>query len=182
MSRKKEKGRIGGPFVPVLKEMLSCPAWKTMEPSSRLLYIALKGRYGIEIKNNGRIYLPVRIAAEETGLSFNTILRCFQEFRHYGFIVMTAGGCLGLDGHGKAPHWRLTELGYMKDEPTKDYLRWDGVLFETPKNRIPTQPLSQGDSTTASLVTQPLSQLEAKVTPTTASYRRGGPTHLRHLG
>jgi hypothetical protein len=47
MSRKKDKGRIGGPFVPVLKEMLSCPAWKTMEPTSRLLYIALKGRYGM---------------------------------------------------------------------------------------------------------------------------------------
>jgi DeoR-like helix-turn-helix domain len=142
MNRKKDKGRIGGPFVPLLKETLACPAWKALGPSSRLVYVALKGRYGIEIKNNGRVYLSVRMAMEETGLSFNTIRRGFLELQHYGFIVMTRGGFLGLDGHGKATHWRLTELGYMSDPPTKDYLRWDGVIFESRKNRIPTQPVS----------------------------------------
>jgi len=38
-------------------------------------------------------------------------------------------GYLGLDGKGKAPHWRLTEYGYMKDMPTRDFLRWDGTKF-----------------------------------------------------
>ena len=38
--------------------------------------------------------------------------------------------CLGIDGKGKAPHWRLTELGYMRDLPTKDFLRWDGTRFK----------------------------------------------------
>jgi hypothetical protein len=164
MSRKKDKGRIGGPFVPLLKETLNCAAWKAMEPSSRLLYIALKGRYGIDAKNNGKLYMSVRIAMEEIGLAFNTICRGFQELQHYGFAVMTEGGCLGVDGKGKSPHWRLTELGYMHDQPTKDYLRWDGVLFGKSKNRIPTQPLSHPDSLTESPPTQPLSQSGAEVT------------------
>ena len=50
--------------------------------------------------------------------------------QHYGFIVMTEAGCLGLNGRGKAPHWRLTELGYMTDPPTRDFLKWDGTLFQ----------------------------------------------------
>jgi hypothetical protein len=30
---------------------------------------------------------------------------------------------------GRAPHWRLTEVGYMKEQPTKDFLKWDGTPF-----------------------------------------------------
>lgn len=136
MSRKqKEKGRIGGVFVPVLKEMLACKAWLNMNAIARLLYIALKARYGFEIKNNGRIYLSIRMAMKETGFSYNAVRRGFLELEHYGFIVNTARGCLGSDGHGKAPHWRLTELGHKNEPPTKDYLRWDGVLYEAPKRR-----------------------------------------------
>jgi len=163
MSRKKDKGRIGGPFVPVLKEMLGCAAWKALEPSSRLLYIALKGRYGIEAKNNGKLYMSVRIAAEEIGINKDTAGRGFQELQHYGFAVMTEGGCLGVDGKGKAPHWRLTELGYLHDPPTKDYLKWDGVLFDAEKNRIPSEPLGQGVRLTRTVVSEPLGQLEPEV-------------------
>jgi hypothetical protein len=162
--RHKDKGRIGGPFVPLLKETLASDAWRTMEPSSRLVYIALKARYGIELKNNGRIYLSARTAALEIGISFNTARRAFHELLHYGFIVMTAPGFLGVNGRGKAPHWRLTELGYMNDPPTKDFLRWDGVLFTAPKNRIPTQPLRHPDATTASPLTQPLRHSAGEVT------------------
>ena len=42
---------------------------------------------------------------------------------------MTEPGCLGVEGKGKAPHWRLTELGYMRDPPTQDFLRWNGEPF-----------------------------------------------------
>ena len=43
------------------------------------------------------------------GSGFDEIGRWFRELQHYGFIVMTKLGCLGLDGKGKSPHWRLTE-------------------------------------------------------------------------
>jgi len=33
----------------------------------------------------------------------------------------------------KAPHWRLTELGCMAEPPTRDFMRWDGIVFQEQK-------------------------------------------------
>jgi DNA-binding HxlR family transcriptional regulator len=77
--------------------------------------------------------LSARDGAEDTGFSKNAISRALRELQHYGFIVMTKGGCLGVEGKGVAPHWRLTELSYMLDPPTRDFLKWDGEMFQTPK-------------------------------------------------
>lgn len=126
--RNQDKGRLP-PFVPLLKDTINSDAWRTTSPSSRVLYIALKQRYNSNFRNNGKIYLSARMAAKDTGLSKNTAARCFHELMHYGFIAMTVSGCLGVDGKGKAPHWRLTELGYMTDPPTRDFLHWNGELF-----------------------------------------------------
>jgi hypothetical protein len=131
---KKDKGRIAGPFVPMLVATMKSPAWKAMSANARVVYIALKSKYGIEAKNNGRIYLSARDGTEETGLGKNVIARALREVQYYGFIAMTEPGCLGLDGRGKAPHWRLTELGYMTDPPTRDFMRWDGVIFHEQKS------------------------------------------------
>ena len=134
MSRRKDKGRIEGPFVPMLIDTMASPAWKAMSPYARVVYVALRSRYGHKIRNNGRIYLSTRDGAEETGFHKDTIVRSLRELAHYGFIVMTEPGCLGVEGRGKAPHWRLTELGYMHDPPTKDFLKWDGELFHEQKS------------------------------------------------
>jgi hypothetical protein len=137
MSRKhKDKGKIEGPFVPLLVETLKSKAWRCMSPYARLLHIALKSRYSFKLKNNGRIYLATRAAAEETGLNRKTVTRAFYELVHYGFIIMTEHGCLGVNGRGKAPHWRLTELGYMNDPPTRNFMSWDGVVFEHTKKPV----------------------------------------------
>jgi len=109
MSRNnKDKGRIGGQFVPLLHEMMDCPAYMAMSHGAKCLYHALKRR--VPRANN-----------------------------YYGFIVLAAHGSLGVDGKGKAPHWRLTELGHVAGSgtefPSKEYLRWDGVLFEAKQYR-----------------------------------------------
>src|SRR5262249_11836432 len=64
------------------------------------------------------------------------IAEWYRELEHYGFIVLHRYGALGVDGKGKAPQWRLTELGVAatSELPTRDFLRWDGVVFE-PKPR-----------------------------------------------
>jgi hypothetical protein len=130
MSRRyKDKGRIEGQFVPLLVSTLKCPAWRALSHGARSLYVALKSRYGFDFKNNGKIFLSTRDAAEELGSNREAVQRWFRELEFYGFIVKTAGGCLGVDGNGKAPRWRLTELGYMADPPTKDFLRWNGTKF-----------------------------------------------------
>ena len=138
--RYRDKGKIEGPFVPLLIDTMKSKAWRKMSPYACKLYIDLKSRYSFDSRNNGRIYLSTRTAAEETGFNKSTIVRAFYELVHYGFIVMTEPGCLGLDGRGKAPHWRLTELGYMGDPPTRDFKRWDGVVFSRPKKQNPVRP------------------------------------------
>jgi hypothetical protein len=52
---------------------------------------------------------------------------------------MSSPGCLGVNGKGRAPSWRLTELGCMKELPTRDYAYWNGTLFDPPKHRPVTE-------------------------------------------
>jgi hypothetical protein len=136
MNRRADKGRLA-PFVPLLKDTLSTPAWRAMSHGARSLYVCLKLRYSSNIKNNAKLYLSTRAAAHELGSNRDAVLRWFRELQHYGFIVMTDAGCLGVDGKGKAPHWRLTEIGYMSDPPTGDFRRWDGTKFRDGKKQNP---------------------------------------------
>src|SRR5262249_41217965 len=67
---------------------------------------------------------------------------------------MTTGACLGVDGDGVAAHWRLTECPSFDAKgnhiaATRDFERWDGVLFDDPEkteSRIPkgNSPLPKG--------------------------------------
>jgi hypothetical protein len=134
--RHNDKGRLQ-PFVPLLKETLDSPAWKAMSHGARSLYVALKRRYNREFHNNGRLYLAQRKAAQEIGSDQKQVARWFRELRHYGFIAMTDPGCLGVEGKGQAPYWRLTELGYMKEPPTRDFMRWNGERFVESKKQNP---------------------------------------------
>ena len=99
----------------------------------RALFTALRMRC---IKNNGHVYLSLRDAGEELGhKNRNDFSNWYRELEHYGFLVKTEAASLGVDGRGKAAHWRITDMptrsggGELRD-PTKDFLRWDGVLFE----------------------------------------------------
>jgi hypothetical protein len=89
--------------------------------------------------------LSYRNAAKELGnTNYRKIGEWYRELEHYGFIVLHRYGALGVDGKGKAPQWRLTELGVAatSEQPTRDFLRWDGVLFEPSpsRNRLDTLP------------------------------------------
>src|SRR5262249_48464981 len=133
-----EKGRLP-PFVPLLKETLQSAAWRAMSHGARSLYVALRGRVTNDCRNNGRIFLSTRTACAELGSSNEQLVRWFRELQHFGFIVQTRIGYLGADGHGKAPHWRLTDLGVRNaeggvDMPTRDFLRWDGRGFREKQN------------------------------------------------
>jgi hypothetical protein len=106
---KKDKGRLA-PFVPLDQEMMRSDAWRAMSFGARWLYVHLKRRWSFKQRNNGRLFLSQRDAQEEMGASCrDSVSRWFRELQHYRFIVMTNPGCLGVDGKGKAPHWRLTE-------------------------------------------------------------------------
>jgi hypothetical protein len=133
---RKRHGRLP-PFVPILRGTLNTPAWKATTYGARALYIALKRFLNENIGNNGnngKIYRSDRDAAEDLGTgSPGSVVRWFRELEHYGFIVKTAEGCLGVDGDGTAPHWRLTECACDGNAPTRDFEKWDGVLFDPKK-------------------------------------------------
>ena len=144
MSRNKDKGRLP-PFVPVDRDdAVRSPAWRATSHGARWLYVHLKLRWRWRQKNNGRVYISQRDAMEEMGCGHrDSISRWFRELEFYGFIAKTAEGCLGVDGMGKAPQWRLTEAdgpggrnGDTWSLPTKDYLKWDGTLFEDERGEV----------------------------------------------
>jgi hypothetical protein len=135
--RKKKSTYSNGPFVMLSIEVLDAPAWRAISHGAQVLYIALRRRYNATTENNGKIYLPQRIAQNEIHSHRDQIARWFRELQHYGFIVMTSQGHLGVHGSGRAPCWRLTELPSKTEPPTKDFLAWNGVPFGSQKNRIP---------------------------------------------
>jgi DNA-binding transcriptional MocR family regulator len=123
-------------FVKVMLETLDAPAWRAMSHGPRSLYIALKRRHRLDTNNNGKIFLSQRQAVRELGSNRNYVARWFHELEYYGFIVMTRRGSLGIEGKGKAPHWRLTELGYKDDPPTRDFMKWNGKPLQVRKTRV----------------------------------------------
>jgi hypothetical protein len=125
--KKPPSKRLASPFVMLLIEIIDAPAWRAMSHGAKVLYIALRRRHNATIDNNGKIYLSQRAAAKELGSNRRYIARWFTELEYYGFIVLTSAGHLGVNGRGRAPSWRLTELS-CKDKPaTKDYLGWNGA-------------------------------------------------------
>ena len=131
---KKDKGRISGRFFPMLFSTIESPAWRELSHGAKCLYLALKKRS----PGGNKAYVSTRIAARELKASRPKIREWFAELEHYGFIVLDAPSCLGVDGVGKAPHWRLTELGTTSkaspnglfEAPPQDFLRWNGTPFD----------------------------------------------------
>jgi hypothetical protein len=134
---KRNKGHLP-PFVPLIRTTLASPAWKQLSFGARSLYVILRSYLRHDNLNNGKVFRSYRDAADDLGTkSTRSVQRWFRELDHYGFIVMTAGGCLGVDGDGIAPHWRITECPTFDAKgnqiaPTRDFERWDGVLFDDP--------------------------------------------------
>jgi hypothetical protein len=138
----KHKGRLA-PFVPLDQEVMRSPAWRATSFGARWLYVHLKRRWSFKQHNNGRLFLSHRDVKAEIGGHRDSISRWFRELQHYGFIIMTNAGGLGVDGKGKAPHWRLTELeapggrnGNTLMLPTKDYLKWNGTRFRDDRGDV----------------------------------------------
>ena len=120
------KGRIEGPFTPLLISTMDARAWRQLSHGAVRLYISLKRR----VPNQRNIaWLSIRNASLEVRASPRKIQEFFAELQHYGFIVLHTHGCLGTDGKGKAPHYRLTELGQTKAASAGGELRAADARF-----------------------------------------------------
>jgi hypothetical protein len=174
---KSHGGKIEGQFVYLLYSMMDCPAWKSLSCGARSLYTELKR--GVS-KGRSTAYLSLRVAEQRLGASRHKVREWYAELKHYGFIVDHLPGCLGVDGKGKAPHYRLTELGTtsktsangLPDIPTREYLKWDGVLFDPALFRYSgkfsdkwTQKQNPGVDALTTLESTPTPPLESTPTP-----------------
>jgi hypothetical protein len=131
------KFKIEGQFIGYRYEVQDSLAWKAMSYGARLLYLALLRRLTSKGYNNGKVYLATRKAAKQLGASQGQTCIWFRELEHYGFIVQTQHATLGPEG--KSAHYRITDVGWgeldgKRIEATKDYLRWDGELFDRNRN------------------------------------------------
>ena len=141
MSDHKKTSPVDGHFVALRNELLKSPAWLAMRPLARLVYIALAQEiryYKDGSTNNGRVYLSTRMAPRRVNTSQRVAHSCFAEIDHYGFNVQTTPGVQGKKG--RATCRRLTDIAYdnpdgTKAAATKDYLDWDGVLFDLKAKR-----------------------------------------------
>ncbi len=142
MSKRRDQAiKIPGRYVPIRHEILDAPAWKAMSMGARMLDIALQRRMYFKDNNNGRIHMSTREGAagawRATGHRSRLAARSSE---HYGFIVPTIRHSLGVDGKGKATHYRLTdwrEGNGRSIEGTKDYLKWDGNCCSQPPKQPP---------------------------------------------
>lgn len=160
----RDKNRLP-PFVALLVDTLDSPAWRAMSHGAKILYVALKRRYNYKNHNNGRIWLSQRDAARKLRSHHNEIARWYRELRYYGFIVMVTPGTLGVEGKGKAPRWRLTELGYMGAPPTRDFERWRGLFFKDTKTKTRAGKPARGVRENRHTTVQENSATETKSVP-----------------
>jgi hypothetical protein len=144
-----------------------------------------KCRYNIKLQN--AVYLSTRDAEEELG-QYSTrrnVMRWFRELQHYGFIVMVSPAHHGVNGHGKAPHWRLTEVWHLSKPPTRDFLSWDGIPFTEKRNRdapsFTAKNRIRGDNGVTTLV-QTGSPLVPEIVPASAEAGSDGVSMSDHTG
>ncbi len=128
------RGKKGSPpkdqqFVQLFNGLRAEPAWLALSFGARCLYVELKALYNGH-NNNGRLMCSARFAAKVLGCSRTSATGYFRELQEKGFVVETKGGSLGSDGRGQGRMWRLTELGFMGEKPTTDYLDWKPVGTE----------------------------------------------------
>ena len=122
---KSKHGRIDGQFIALLHATLDCPAWKAASHGARWLYMALKRRHPRE-RNTAYISYRRRRRSQGQPPQNRRMVRRVRALRVHR---TTPAFSLGVDGKGKAPHWRLTELGKPARRAPMDSLSHLAVII-----------------------------------------------------
>lgn len=125
----KWKKRGAGRFVQLSERLQATAAWSDLKPGPRALYIEIRRRY--DGKNNGRILLSHRDAAEALNVHRNTVGAYFDSLIDHGFICQTQAPYLGPDGVGRSALLRITEEACNGKAATRDFDTW------RPKTKAP---------------------------------------------
>lgn len=123
----KKKG--AGRFVQLSERLQVTAAWRHLKPGPRALYIEIKRNFNG--RNNGRIVLSHRQAAEALGVHRNTVGSWFNALIENGFIRLTTRPHLGPEGVGKAALLRLTEEACDGRAATREFEAWKPIAEVT---------------------------------------------------
>lgn len=137
------------PFIQLLCWVCDTPAWQSLKPGPRALYVELKRKFNGH--NNGSIYLSHRNAATALNVGRDTVSGYFLELEGKGFIVKTMGHCLGPSGLGQSAKWVLTELPADSAKATMEFKAWEK---QKPRRKI--QHSLAGKSNTPCRENQPM--------------------------
>lgn len=110
-------------FVSLPHFLLRSPAWRSLSPVARCVFIELAILYNGS--NNGRLGLSARVASERVGCSKDTAAKAIAELRAKGFVECRSRGRFDR----KSPHaseYRLTHLACEKtgERATSLFTRW----------------------------------------------------------
>lgn len=133
------RSRKNADFVMLDRSLLRSPAYRSLTTQERAVLVELFNRYNG--RNNGRIGLSVRVAAEECNIAKNTACRAFRELVNKGFVeCVTPGGFSRKTRH--ATEWRLTHHRCDVTEvlPTRGYLKWGRKNKTRSQNETATVP------------------------------------------
>ena len=117
------RSKAGGPFVKLEFFMLNTAAWAALSPQARAIYIELRQRFNG--RNNGRIGLSVREAAELCRMNRDTASKGLKALEELGFVeTVTPGGFSRKVRH--STEWRLTTdpCDVTGELPSKAFMRW----------------------------------------------------------
>jgi DNA-binding transcriptional MocR family regulator len=111
--------------------VLRSPAYQALGLGARALLIELLAQFNG--RNNGRLMLSHRLAAERLGCHRNSVGGWYRELAAKGFIRQAQGHCLGADGSGRAALWTVTLHPHGGAAPTNDFARWGQPEKQKPR-------------------------------------------------
>jgi len=148
-ARTKRRGKGGGGrFLMLYNWFTACPAWRTLAPGPRVLYLELKTRFNGA--NNGALCLSHRQAAEALGVHRNTVGPWFRELAARGFITAVRAPCLGPAGIGETALWALGEEAVDGQPAAKGSMRWQPPEKQKPRTKNRTARHKKQDGPTKS--------------------------------
>lgn len=118
-----KKKRGYAKHVQLMEAFQVTEAWATLKPGPRALYVELKRRFNG--RNNGRILMSQREAADLLNVHRNTVPGYFHELERRALIRATGAGHLGADGYGIATRWALCEFPVDGKPPDLAYRSWN---------------------------------------------------------
>lgn len=115
-------------FTKMIRSTMQEPAWRALSSTAQAIYPWLKLEWkGVDNNNNGKIRLSIRQIAGCIGSTPDTASRGVHDLQRKGFVVVTEGACLGIEGAAKSPAYELTEIKMpgADGDGRKLYRQWE---------------------------------------------------------